>query len=247
MIYFISDAHLGSRLIKNPKEHEKKIVDWLDKVKSDATAIYLMGDMFDFWFEYKTVVPKGFVRFLGKLAELVDNGIEIHFFIGNHDIWTFGYFEKEIGLIVHRSPETVKLENKTFYLAHGDGLYAEDKGFKFLRNIFHSSIAQKSFSLVPPRLGQEFGYRWSKSNREKILHIENKFLGEENENLVVFAKKYVEEHNDIDFLIFGHRHIALDLEIKKNKRIIILGDFVSAFTYGVFDGEHFQLEYSEID
>lgn len=245
MIYFISDAHLGSRLIKDPKEHEKKVVDWLDMIKTDATAVYLMGDMFDFWYEYKTVVPKGYVRFLGKLAQLVDSGIEIHFFTGNHDIWTFGYLENEVGLIVHREPITVKLGNKNFYLAHGDGLYAEDKGFRFIRNIFHNPIAQKIFRYVPPQLGLEFGLNWSKRNRKKILHIENKFLGEENENLVVFAKKYIIEHNDIDFLIFGHRHIALDMEIKKDRRVIILGDFVSVFTYGVFDGENFKLEYPD--
>ena len=245
MVYFISDAHLGSRLVEDPKKHEKKLVDWLEKVKADATAIYLLGDMFDFWFEYKTVVPKGYVRFLGKLAELIDAGIDIHFFTGNHDIWTFGYLEREVGLIVHRTAQTLKIGTKHFYLAHGDGLYTEDKGFKIIRSVFHSSLAQKLFGLLPPRLGQEFGFAWSKKNREKIRHIENKFLGEENENLVVFAKQYVETHNDIDFLVFGHRHIALDLQINNNKRVVILGDFVSIFSYGVFDGENFWLEYIE--
>jgi UDP-2,3-diacylglucosamine hydrolase len=242
MIYFISDAHLGSRLVKNPREHEKKIVDWLDRVKQDATAIYLLGDMFDFWFEYKTVVPKGYVRFLGKLAELTDAGIEIHFFIGNHDIWTFGYLEKEIGMIVHKGPYTVKLGSKRFYMAHGDGLQAEDHGFKFIRKVFHSNTAQKLFRLVPAQLGQEFGYNWSKKNREKIMDDDNKFKGEENESLVIYAKKYVETH-DVDFVVFGHRHVALDLQLKNNKRLVILGDFVGIFSYGKFDGENFQLEY----
>ena len=244
MIYFLSDAHLGSLIVRDPRAHEKKLVDWLDKVKTDATAIYLLGDLFDFWFEYRTVVPKGFVRFLGKLAELTDKGIEIHFFTGNHDIWTFGYLEKEVGLIVHRKPEIIKLGNKNFYLAHGDGLHAEKKGFELLRKIFHNTAAQKLFRYVPAELGQKFGYNWSKANRLKILHIENKFQGEENENLVVFAKKYVQTH-DVDFLIFGHRHIALDLQLKDQKRVIILGDFVGIFSYGVFDGENFQLEYVE--
>ncbi len=244
MIYFISDAHLGSRLVKDPRAHEKKLVDWLETVKSDATAIYLLGDMFDFWFEYHSVVPKGYVRFLGKLAELTDAGIEIHFFIGNHDIWTFGYLEKEIGLIIHRKAFTVRLGNKNFFLAHGDGLHAEERGFEILRKIFHSSLAQKLFSIVPSRWGQEFGYNWSMKNREKILHVESKFLGEENENLVIFAKKYLLSNN-VDFLIFGHRHIALDLELKDQKRIVILGDFVGIFSYGVYDGENFHLEYFE--
>jgi len=242
MIYFISDAHLGSLVLKDPRAHEKKLVDLLDKLKSDATSIYLLGDMFDFWYEYRTVVPKGFVRFLGKLAELTDSGIEIHFFTGNHDIWTFGYLEKEIGMIIHHKPFTVQIGNKKFFLAHGDGLYAEDKGFQILRKIFHSRTAQKLFRLVPPQLGQGFGYNWSKRNRQKILHIENKFKGEENENLVVFAKKYIETH-DVDFLMFGHRHIALDLQLKDQKRVIILGDFVGIFSYGVFDGENFRLEF----
>jgi len=244
MIYFLSDAHLGSLIVRDPRAHEKKLVDWLDKVKIDATAIYLLGDLFDFWYEYHTVVPKGFVRFLGKLAEITDSGIEVHFFIGNHDIWTFGYLENEVGLIVHREPQTVRLGNKRFFLAHGDGLHAEDRGFELLRKIFHSRTAQKLFRYVPAELGQKFGYNWSKANRLKILHIENKFQGEANENLVVFAKKYVETH-DVDFLVFGHRHIALDLQLKDQKRVIILGDFVGIFSYGVFDGENFRLEFVE--
>ena len=242
MIYFLSDAHLGSLLVKDKRAHEKMLVDWLDQVKADATVIYLLGDIFDFWFEYKTVVPKGFVRVLGKLAELTDSGIEIHFFIGNHDIWTFGYLENEIGLIVHKEPYIVQLGNKKFYLAHGDGISVEDHGFKLIRKIFHSNTAQKLFRLVPAQLGQDFGYNWSKNNRIKHQEYDNKYLGEDKEALVLFAKKYAENH-DIDFLIFGHRHIALDLQLRDKKRVVILGDFVSLFSYGVFDGESFNLEY----
>lgn len=241
-IYFISDAHLGSRLDEDPHIREKKLVQWLDMVKQDATAIYMLGDMFDFWYEYKTVVPRGFVRFLGKMAELTDTGIEIHFFTGNHDIWTFGYLEREVGAIVHKHPEVMKLGDKTFYLAHGDGLSAEDHGFKFIRKIFHSRTCQRLFRLVPPQIGQNFGYAWSKNNRTKIAHLENKFRGEENEELVKYGKKYLSEHPDVDFCIFGHRHIELDLQVTNGKRIIILGDFVTLFTYGVFDGEKFWLE-----
>ena len=244
MIYFVSDAHLGSLLVADKRAHEKKLVDWLEKVSVDATAIYLMGDIFDFWFEYKTVVPKGYVRFLGKLAELTDAGIEIHFFIGNHDIWTFGYLEKEVGLIVHKEPLVTQLGSKSFFLAHGDGLYAVDKGFKFIRKIFHSHTAQKLFRYLPAQLGQDFGYNWSKNNRLKHLPKENKFEGEDKEYLIIYAKKYVENH-DVDFLVFGHRHIALDLQLKDQKRVVILGDFVGIFSYGVFDGEKFWLEYVE--
>jgi UDP-2,3-diacylglucosamine hydrolase len=243
-VYFVSDAHLGSRMVENPKAHEKRIVDWLDRVKADARAIYLLGDMFDFWYEYKTVVPKGHVRFLGKLAELADSGIEIHFFIGNHDIWTFGYLENEVGLIVHKQPETVQIGNKKFYLAHGDGIHSQERGFKIVRKIFHSKTCQRLFRLIPPQIGQSFGFYWSKKNRERIKDIENKFLGEDKEDLVVFAKKYIETH-DVDFLVFGHRHIALDLQLKNNSRVVILGDFVGIFSYGVFDGSNFWLEFEE--
>lgn len=244
MIYFISDAHLGSRIVTNPREHEMRLVNWLDKVKKDAEAIFMLGDMFDFWFEYKTVMPKGYVRFLGKLAELVDSGIEIHFFTGNHDIWTFGYLENEVGLIVHHKPQTFELQGKKFYLAHGDGLYTEEKGFGLIRKIFHSRTCQKLFRLLPPEIGQNFGYAWSESNRKKIMHLDNKFQGEENETLVAFAKKYSELH-DVDYLIFGHRHIELNLELKNKSRVVILGDFIGIFSYGVFDGENLWLETDE--
>lgn len=244
MIYFISDAHLGSRIVTNPREHEMRLVNWLDKVKKDAEAIFMLGDMFDFWFEYKTVMPKGYVRFLGKLAELVDSGIEIHFFTGNHDIWTFGYLENEVGLIVHRKPQTFELQGKKFYMAHGDGLYSEEKGFGIIRKIFHSRTCQKLFRLLPPEIGQNFGYAWSESNRKKIMYLDNKFQGEENETLVAFAKKYSELH-DVDYLIFGHRHIELNLELKNKSRVVILGDFIGIFSYGVFDGENLWLESDE--
>ena len=244
MIYFISDAHLGSRIVTNPREHEMRLVNWLDKVKKDAEAIFMLGDMFDFWFEYKTVMPKGYVRFLGKLAELVDSGIEIHFFTGNHDIWTFGYLENEVGLIVHHKPQTFELQGKKFYLAHGDGLYTEEKGFGLIRKIFHSRTCQKLFRLLPPEIGQNFGYAWSESNRKKIMHLDNKFQGEENETLVAFAKKYSENH-EVDYMIFGHRHIELNLELKNKSRVVILGDFIGIFSYGVFDGENLWLETDE--
>ena len=244
MIYFVSDAHLGSRIVSNPREHEMRLVNWLDKVKKDAEAIFMLGDMFDFWFEYKTVMPKGYVRFLGKLAELVDSGIEIHFFTGNHDIWTFGYLENEVGLIVHRKPQTFELKGKKFYMAHGDGLYTEEKGFGLIRKIFHSRTCQKLFRLLPPEIGQNFGYAWSESNRKKIMHLDNKFLGEDREPLVLFAKKYSETH-DVDFMIFGHRHIELNLELKNKSRVVILGDFIGIFSFGVFDGENLWLETDE--
>ncbi len=242
MIYFISDAHLGCRLVENPREHEMRIVRWLDSVKADAEAIFLMGDMFDFWFEYRTVVPKGYVRFLGKLAELVDAGIEVHFFTGNHDIWTFGYLEDEVGLIVHHDNEVMELKSKSFFLGHGDNLIAEnDKKFSLLRSVFHSKLAQWLFRQFPPLLGQNFGYTWSKNNRKKYIDLDNHFLGEENEAMVRFAKAYSEK-NRVDFMVFGHRHIELNLQLSNKTQLVILGDFIGIFSYAVFDGENIWLE-----
>ena len=244
MVYFVSDAHLGSLLLEDKIEHERKLVRWLESVRPTSTSIYLLGDIFDFWFEYKTVVPKGYVRLLGKLAEIVDSGIEIHFFTGNHDIWTFGYLEEEVGLIVHRKPETIDINGKRFYMAHGDGL-DNDKGFKFIRKVFHSKFAQLLFGYFPIRWGQKFGYNWSKQNRLKHKAYDGNYQGEHQENLVKYSKAYSEAHPDIDFFVYGHRHVALDLQIKNKSRILILGDFVSLFSYGVFDGENFWLEYVE--
>ncbi len=240
-IYFMSDAHLGSRIIPDNRAHEKKVVAWLDFIKSDAKALYLMGDIFDFWFEYNTVVPKGYTRFLGKLSELCDAGIDVHFFTGNHDIWAFGYFEQEIGMKIHLNPEEVTLHGKKFFLAHGDALDYKDKGAHFLKWLFHNKTAQFLFKMFPPLLGQEFGYRWSRHNRGVILNTDNSYAGENNEYLVRFSKEYARNH-DVDFMIFGHRHIILDLQLVNNKRVIILGDFVTLFSYGVFDGENFYLE-----
>lgn len=240
MIYFLSDVHLGSLLIPNQREHELKVVQLLETMKKDATAIYLMGDIFDFWFEYSTVVPKGYTRLFGKISELTDAGIDVHFFIGNHDLWTFGYFEKELGMKVHYKPEITELYGKTFYLAHGDGLSTGDAGFSILRRFFHSRFAQRMFALLPPYIGQNLGFAWSRHNR---LHMKSEaFMGEENERLIMYAKEFIES-NKVDFLVFGHRHIDLKIRLKYNTEMIILGDFIKLFSYGAFDGNEFKLLY----
>lgn len=241
-IYFVSDAHLGSALESDTRAHEKKLTDWLEMAGKDATRIYLLGDIFDFWYEYETVVPKGFVRFFGKVASLIDKGIEVHFFTGNHDIWAFSYFEKEVGMIVHKKPVTVTFFDQKFFLAHGDGLDSQDKGFRFISKIFHHPFAQRLFSYVPPRLGQKMGFAWSRKSRMHILQQDNSFKGEDNEELVRFSKKYIQE-NPVDYLIFGHRHLDMMLQISKQSRMVILGDFVSIFSYGVLDKDGFRLEY----
>lgn len=243
-IYFLSDAHLGSLVIENKREHEKKLVHFLDFIKADASEIFLLGDMFDFWFEYKSVVPKGHVRFLGKLAEMVDMGIKVHFFIGNHDIWTFGYLEQEVGVIVHREPTAFEFDGKKFFIAHGDGLHETSNGFKFIRWIFHNRCLQKMFSWTPPRLGLAFGNQWSKSNRKKDIERNYGYQGEENEILVRFAKKH-SETNKVDYFIFGHRHILLDLQLANKSRMMIIGDWLSHFSYAVWDGKKLQLNQFE--
>lgn len=240
--YFLADAHLGSWVIKDPRAHEMRLVNFLDSIKNDAEAVYLLGDMFDFWYEYKRVVPKGFVRFLGKLAELVDMGVKVHFFIGNHDIWTFDYLEKEVGLIVHRAPEEVTIHGKNFFLGHGDGLYDKSIGFKIIRWIFHNRPLQIWYQWIPPRIGQKFGYWWSQSNRKGEKELP--YLGENKEHLILFAKDH-SETNNIDYYVFGHRHILLDLQLKKKNRILILGDWFKTFSYAVFDGKEIGLEQFE--
>ncbi|MCL1942666.1 MAG: UDP-2,3-diacylglucosamine diphosphatase [Candidatus Azobacteroides sp.] len=238
-IYFASDAHLGARSIQNPKEHEKKLVRWLDFIKHDAAAVYFMGDMLDFWFEYKKTVPRGFVRFFGKLAELTDSGIEIHWFTGNHDIWIFDYIPKELGVIVHKKPEEIRLGEKNFFLAHGDGLADKSKSFKIVRSLFHNRFCQRLFSCIHPRWAIGMAHAWSNHSRENGENIP--YLGENNEFLVLFSKEYLKTHPDIHFFIFGHRHILLDLMLAENSRIIILGDWISHFSYAAFDGENLSL------
>lgn len=232
--YFIADAHLGSRIVKNPREHELHLIHFLDSIKHDAKVIYFLGDMFDFWFEYKMTVPKGYVRFLGKLAELADNGVELHYFTGNHDLWTFGYLEKEIGMTIHKCPEELNINGKTCFLAHGDGLHSSDRKFLFIRKIFHSTLCQKLFAALPPTLGLRFGYAWSAGNRQKELQHENKYEGESKEELVLFAKQR-EQTQHADFYIFGHRHILLDLMLSGSSRVVILGDFIQHFSYAIMN------------
>lgn len=243
-IYFASDLHLGAPYIADPKQHEKRFVDWLTHIQPNAKELFLLGDIFDFWWEYKRVVPRGFVRMLGKLAEMTDNGIPVHFFIGNHDIWLKDYLQKEIGMIIHKKPTTFERNGLTFFLAHGDGLNDTSMGFKVVRSAFHSRFLQKMFeTFVHPDLAVKIGQAWSNSSRKS--HDEKHtatYLGEDKEHLVQFSKNHLKE-NDINFYIFGHRHIALDLMITKSARVIILGDWITHFSYGVLDKKEFRLEF----
>ncbi len=237
-IYFISDAHLGSWAIGHERMRERRLVRFLDDVKNKAEAIFMLGDMFDFWYEFKYVVPKGFTRFLGKVSELTDSGVEIHFFIGNHDIWCGDYLEKECGVIIHRQPHTIEIHGQEFFIAHGDGLGDDKVSFKFLRSIFHNRFLQICFSALHPRWSLKIGHEWAKKSMTK--HLEKGvpgYCGEEKEPLVIYSKKYLATHSSINYFIFGHRHIELELQLSHSCRVVILGDWIQHFSYAVFDGE----------
>ena len=246
-IYFASDAHLGARSHKDPLAVERKLVRWLDSIKADAKAVWFLGDMFDYWYEYKYVVPKGFTRFLGKLAELSDSGIEIHFFIGNHDVWMFDYLPAEIGATIHREPLTIDLLGKRFFLAHGDEVDNRSRSFQLIRWIFRNRICQILYSAIHPRWTFGFALGWSLNSRKKGLKkaTETAYQGESSEYLVQFAKSYLKTHSDIHFFIFGHRHIMLDLMLSRTSRILIAGDWMQYFSYIVWDGDNLSLDQFE--
>ncbi|MBK9412257.1 MAG: UDP-2,3-diacylglucosamine diphosphatase [Bacteroidetes bacterium] len=239
-IYFASDFHLGVPTYENSLEREHKIVKWLDSIKADAEELYLLGDVFDFWFEYRTVVPRGYVRLLGKLAELSDSGIKIHYFTGNHDMWTFDYLEKELNVIIYRAPIEISYNGKAFYIGHGDGLGPGDHGYKFIKKVFASKVCQWLFARLHPNFGIGIANYFSKKSRIATGTTDEKFLGEEKEWLVIYSKEILAKKH-FDYLIFGHRHLPLDIKIDSS-RYINLGDWIQYFTYGVFDGAEFELK-----
>lgn len=238
-IYFASDAHLGARFHADPRAIEKRLVRWLDSIKGDAAALYLLGDMFDYWYEYRYVVPKGHVRFLGKLAELADAGTEIHIFIGNHDIWMFDYLPREIGAVVHRDVLTVDLLGKRFFLGHGDEVDYRSKGFRFIRRLFRNRFCQWLYASIHPRWTFGFAYSWSLSSRKSGLKAASpqEYQGEAAEYLVSFSRRYLAAHPDINYFIFGHRHIMLDLALSPTARLIVAGDWMTHFSYVEWDGQ----------
>ena len=245
-IYFLSDAHLGSRALRHTRQQERRLVRFLDDIKEKAEAVYLLGDMFDFWFEYRMVVPRGFTRFLGKLSELTDSGVEVHYFAGNHDLWTWDYLVEECGVILHREPMTLSLADKTFYIGHGDGLGDPDPRFRFIRSIFHSPLCQWLFRWLHPDLGMRFGLNWAKHSR--LAHGEGgdpPYLGEDKEHLVLYAKDYLRSHPDVNYFLFGHRHILLDLMLSRTTRLLIAGDWMRHCSYIVWDGESLYLDQFE--
>lgn len=243
-IYFISDAHLGLYPYEKSREREKKLVRWLDSIKTDAEELFLVGDIFDFWHEHKHVVPKGFVRFLGKLAELNDLGIKIHFFIGNHDIWAYGYFTEEMGIPIYTSPVEREFNGRKFFIGHGDGLGPGDTGYKLLKAIFTSKFLQWWFARLHPNFSMWIGKAWSKKSRYSKGIVAEKFAGPDKELQIIFAKQ-VSEHKHIDYFVFGHRHIPYEFRINQKSMVVNLGDWIYSFTYAVFDGEKLELKQFE--
>ena len=244
-VYFISDAHLGSLALGHRRTRERRLVRFLNEIKHKAGAVYMLGDMFDFWHEWRQVVPKGYTRFLGKVAELTDLGVEVHYFTGNHDIWSYGYLEEECGVTLHREPLTTDIYGSLFYLAHGDGMGDPAKGFKIIRGIFHSKACQWMFAnLLHPNLAMLFGLHWAKDSRTSHGedNTEPPYMGEAKEHLVLYTKEYMKSHPDIDYYIYGHRHIELDLLLTRKTRMMILGDWITHFTYAVWDGEQMFME-----
>lgn len=241
-IYFLSDFHLGAPNHAESLKREKKIVSFLETIRQDAVVIFILGDLFDFWYEYKRVVPRGYVRLLGKLAELTDQGIIIHFFVGNHDMWMNGYFEEELNIQVYHEPERFEFNQKKFLIGHGDGLGPGDHRYKFLKKVFRNKISQALFGALHPSWGIGLANYFSRKSRAATGTGDEHFLGEDKEWLIVFCKDTLKNEH-IDYFIFGHRHLPLDFELSKSSRYINTGDWIKYNSYAVFDGEKVSLLY----
>ncbi len=239
-IFFLSDFHLGAPTPEASLIREKKIILFLTGIQHTAEEIFILGDLFDFWFEYKYVVPKGFVRILGKLAELTDAGIKIHFFVGNHDMWMKDYFQKELNIEVYFEPKEFAYNKKKFLVGHGDGLGPGDKGYKFIKKVFRHPVSQWSFGMLPPAFGLGLANYFSRKSREKAGDCIEVFLGEEKEWLITYCREILKAKH-VDYFIFGHRHLPLDVKLQEDSRYINLGDWIKYFTYTVFDGENLSL------
>ncbi|MGK7391985.1 MAG: UDP-2,3-diacylglucosamine diphosphatase [Candidatus Cyclobacteriaceae bacterium M2_1C_046] len=239
-VYFASDFHLGAPDKDSSRKREKKIIEWLESIRKDAHSIFLLGDLFDFWFEYKHAIPKGFIRFQGKLAELVDEGINIIIFTGNHDMWMFDYFPKEFSIPVYKEPHQITINNKNLLIGHGDGLGPGDLNYKLLKRIFRSRVSQWLFARIHPNTGIGIANFWSGRSRiSNLKKNEEQFLGEK-EFLWQFCKK-IEKAEHHDYYIFGHRHLVLELEVGTNSRYINLGEWVTGSNYAIFDGNQLKL------
>jgi len=235
-IRFLSDLHLGMHPLEKSREREKWVVDWLDSVRDDTSQLWLVGDIFDYWFEYRKVIPRGFTRFLGRLAELSDRGIEIHIFTGNHDVWYFDYLPQEIGALIHREALILELGAKTFLIGHGDGLSRQDKGYLFIKWMFKNRFLQWCYARLHPNGSAAFAHWWSRKSRYGKGFC-TPWQGEDKEEQIIFSESLSKEHPEIDYFIYGHRHIPYTHKLKNGSTVIGLGDWIANFTYAEFDGE----------
>lgn len=239
-IYFISDFHLGAPSSEESLIRERKICQWLETIKADVSILFILGDVFDFWFEYRHVVPKGYVRILGKLAEIADKGIPIYLFTGNHDMWMFDYLPKELGIKLYRQPEEFNFDNRKFLIGHGDGLGPGDHGYKFIKKVFANKFCQWLFARLHPNFGISLANFWSRKSRQHTGHHDAKYLGDDKEYLVQYIIE-TEKTKHFDYYIFGHRHLPIDKQIESS-HYINLGDWLSYFTYAEWDGNKLSLK-----
>jgi UDP-2,3-diacylglucosamine hydrolase len=240
-IYFISDVHLGLYPPEQSARREKWLVSWLSEIRQDATELYLLGDIFDYWHEYKHVVPRGHTRFLGKLAELSDQGIHLHYFTGNHDIWIYDYLPSEIGLTLYRHPVIREMNGYRFFIGHGDGLGPGDYSYKLLKGIFTNKVLQWLYARVHPNASMAFGKRWSRSSRYAKGIVAEPYLGDEKEFQVVFAREMLKKEH-FNYFVFGHRHIPFVIDLGNNSRVVNLGDWINNFSFAVWDGQELILK-----
>lgn len=240
-VYFLSDLHLGAAYFKDKRERELKVVAFLESIRDTASELYLMGDILDYWYEYRTVVPRGYVRFFGALASLADSGVRITWFIGNHDIWLFDYLRDELGITVVDGVMVKEIMGKKFFLNHGDGVGKLKPGFRLIRSLFRNKFCQKLYSAIHPRWTIPLAHMWSAHNRN-ILEYKPEFRGMDSEPLAVFAcRYYAEEDPTVNFFVFGHVHVVVDEPVSPTCRFVILGDWITEFTYGVFDGNTLEI------
>lgn len=246
-VYFLSDFHLGAPNADASLERERLIVKFLNEIQHETAALFIVGDMFDFWYEYRKVVPRGYIRLLGKLAEFTDAGIPVHFFVGNHDMWMRDYFQNELNIPVYFEDQEFTFNNKLFHIAHGDGLGPGDHKYKFLKKIFRNPLCQWLFGIVPSRVGISTADYFSRRSRAASDHLEEEFHGEDKEWLIIYSKEVLKQKK-VDFFVFGHRHLPIDFRLSNNSRYINLGDWINYYTYAVFDGTDITLKsYTGLD
>jgi len=238
-IFFASDFHLGLNAGAPPLDRERKVVRWLTEAAREAAEIYLMGDIFDFWWEYRLVVPKGFTRFLGTLSAITDSGIPVHFFTGNHDMWIGNYLSEECGMTLHTAPVTTSFNGKIFHLAHGEGLGSRNSGFKILLKIFRNKPLRKIYSAFHPSMGVAIGHKWSLNSRLG-KGITTDYTGEEKEDLIRYSRGILEKEK-IDYFIYGHRHLAMTIKTMEGAEVIFLGDWINSSSYAEWDGSNLTL------